>query len=78
MHVIDMSDVTNMTVIYHTSLQGVEFTDVEFCGDYLFIAMSNLVDRENGMVKVYKKYNEIRGDLELIHTITGKATPIYF
>ena len=70
-HVIDISDATNMIVMYHTSVEGVDITDVEVCGEFVFVAMNNLVNKEKGTVKIYRGYNEVTGELELIHTITG-------
>ena len=71
-HVIDLSDVTNMTILHHTSIAGnVAITDVEFCDGYVFVAIDNKADLENGMVKVYRAYNMVTDQLELLHTITG-------
>ena len=74
-HVIDLSDVTNMTLLHHTSIDGVDVTDVEYCGGYVFVSMDNKADKENGMVKVYRGYNESTHQMELIHTITGTNEP---
>ena len=61
-----------MTILDHTSIAGdVTITDVEFCDGYVFVAIDNKADPENGMVKVYRAYNKVTGQQELLHTITG-------
>ena len=60
-----------MAVIHHTSIHNVEMTDVEFCGDYIFVSMEDLVNLEEGIVKVYKRYDEVNQTLQLVADITG-------
>ena len=66
-----MNDVTSMSVLYHTSFPNVDITDVELCGDYVFIAFDNQTVREEGFVNVYGAYSDMSG-LELLHNIIGK------
>ena len=70
-HVIDFSDVTNLTLLHHTSFDGFAITDVEYCGGYVFASMDNKEDTENGMVKVFRGYNATTDQIELLHNITG-------
>ena len=70
-HVVDLSDVTNLTLLHHTSVDGFDITDVEYCGGFVFVSMDNKADKENGMVKVYKGYNATTDQMELLHSITG-------
>ena len=70
-HVVDLSDVTNLTLLHHTSFDGFDITDVEYCGGYVFMSMDNKADIENGMVKVYRGYNSTTDQMELLHSITG-------
>ena len=70
-HVVDLSDVTNLTLLHHMSFDGVAITDVEYCGGYVFASMDNKADIENGMVKVFRGYNATTDQIELLHNITG-------
>ena len=70
-HVIDFSDVTNMKLLHHTSLDDVDITDVEYCCGFVFVSTDNKEDIEKGMVKVYRGYNVMTDQMELLHSITG-------
>ncbi|XP_069134905.1 mesenchyme-specific cell surface glycoprotein-like [Argopecten irradians] len=58
-----------------TRINDVELTDVEFCGEHLLVPMDNLKDKENGMVKVYRRYDTGKQTLDLVHTITVGSLP---
>ncbi|OWF56661.1 mesenchyme-specific cell surface glycoprotein-like [Mizuhopecten yessoensis] len=75
LHAYDVGDPLNPTMILKTRLAGVELLDVEFCGDHLLVSMDNLVNKENGMVKVYRRYNTVKKSLDLVHTITVGSLP---
>lgn len=72
-HVIDMSDVTNPQIIYRESYEDCDVTDVEVCGDYVFIAFNNETEREKGFLNVYRVYNEDTGALELVNSVIGRV-----
>ena len=66
-----MSDVTNLTLLHHTSVDGFVVTDIEYCGGFIFVALDNMVNKEEGMIQVYRAFNEVTGELQLLHNITG-------
>ena len=69
-----MSDVRNLTLLHHTSVDGFAVTDIEYCGGFIFVAMDNRMNKEEGMIQVYRAYNEVTGKLQLLHNITGGST----
>ena len=71
-HVIDLTDVNQMRVLYNVSYENVDVTDVEICGSFLFVSMDNETKRENGFVNVYEAYNRDNNTLELLHQIIGE------
>ncbi|XP_060067392.1 mesenchyme-specific cell surface glycoprotein-like [Ylistrum balloti] len=75
LHVLDITDVSNPTVIYWQQFINVDLTDVEFCGDHLFVAVDNNSNKENGFINVYRKYNTTTGTLDLMHRITVGSLP---
>ncbi|XP_033747043.1 mesenchyme-specific cell surface glycoprotein-like [Pecten maximus] len=75
LHAYDITDPSNPVMIFKTMINDVELTDVEFCGEHLLVAMDNLVDKENGMVKIYRRYNTVKKSLDLVHTITVGPLP---
>lgn len=66
-----MSDVTYMAVIYHTAKGNVQMTDVKFCGGYIFVSMKDLINLDEGIVQVYKRYDKVNETLQLVADITG-------
>ncbi|XP_067650977.1 mesenchyme-specific cell surface glycoprotein-like [Haliotis asinina] len=65
-HVIDVSNPNHMIILAYVEYPGMEFTDVEFCGGYIFTALDNRTDRANGKMIVFeykqatKQINEVR------------------
>ena len=66
-----MSDVTNMTVIYHAAKENVQMTDVKFCGGYIFVSMEDLVNLDQGILQVYKRFDEVHETVQLVADISG-------
>ncbi|XP_033748422.1 mesenchyme-specific cell surface glycoprotein-like isoform X2 [Pecten maximus] len=75
LHLLDIKDISNPAVIHWQQFDNVDLTDVEYCGDYLFVAVDNNGDKENGYVNVYKKYNTALKTLELVQSITVGSLP---
>ena len=71
-----MSDVTKLRIVYHETMFRVFKTDVEFCGGYLFVTTDDYDNRHNGRLNVYERYDEVRGNLRLIHSIMCKYSKI--
>ena len=50
-----------------------DFTDVETCGDHVFMAAINKSDPQDGVLRVYKGFNMERSNqLELVMESEGK------
>ncbi|XP_060075891.1 uncharacterized protein LOC132555559 [Ylistrum balloti] len=75
LHAYDISDPSNPTMILKTMIMDVELLDVEFCGNHLLVSMDNLLNKENGMVKVYRRYDKMKQTLDVVHTITVGSLP---
>ncbi|KAL4216275.1 hypothetical protein ACF0H5_024000 [Mactra antiquata] len=68
-HVIDVHNLTQPVVLHHSSYPNVDATDVEVCGDFVYVAYDNKTTREHGYIDVYKVYNKTTGTLDLVHKI---------
>ncbi|XP_062619481.1 mesenchyme-specific cell surface glycoprotein-like [Saccostrea cucullata] len=74
-NVVDISEVENPQILYHKVLGDFDPTDVEFCGDHVFVALDNNQDREAGRVIVFKKYNQKYNTMEAVLNITVGPLP---
>ena len=72
-----MSDVVNPQILYKESYADCDVTDVEVCGDFVFIAFNNETEREQGFLNVYRVYNKDTGALELVNSVVGKLYLIH-
>lgn len=46
-------------------------TDVEVCGDHVFVTLDDNQDRERGRVVVFKKFDPKKNTMETVLNITG-------
>ncbi|XP_048764949.2 mesenchyme-specific cell surface glycoprotein-like [Ostrea edulis] len=74
-NVIDISQVDNPRIVYHQVLGDFDPTDVEFCGDHVFVSLDNNQNREMGKLVVFKKYDVKSNTLEAVLNITVGALP---
>ncbi|KAH3707600.1 hypothetical protein DPMN_067010 [Dreissena polymorpha] len=74
-HVIDFADVNNTRVLFKSSYASVDVTDVELCGNHVFVSFDNQTRREDGYINVYRLYNRQTGSLDLVHTIRVGVIP---
>ena len=70
-NVIDITKVDTPRIVYHTVLGDFDPTDVEVCGDHVFVSLDNNQEREKGRLVVFKKYDSIANTLESVLNITG-------
>lgn len=71
-HVIDINDVSKPMVLFHTSYDNVDATDVEVCGGFVFVAFDNQTAREDGFVDVFTVFNSSSGSFEHVQRIVGE------
>jgi hypothetical protein len=64
--------------VFHKYLGDFDPTDVEFCGDRVFVALGNNQNREAGRVVVFKKYDMKANTLEAVLNITGMPVLSFF
>ncbi|XP_067651558.1 mesenchyme-specific cell surface glycoprotein-like isoform X2 [Haliotis asinina] len=74
-HAIDVSNPDNMTIVAHVEMANVDFTDVEFCGDYVFTAVDDQAERANGRVIIYSAYNATSMSMSEVVQIPVGAVP---
>ena len=55
-HIINASDFSDLRIVDHVKVPGLNLADVEVCGDGVFIAYANEADSRQGGVLVYRKY----------------------
>lgn len=75
-NVIDISQVDNPRIVFHQYMGDFDPTDVEFCGDHVFVSLDNNQDREKGRLVVFKKYDTKANTLESVLNITGKIISV--
>ena len=46
-------------------------TDVEVCGGYVLVTVDDWDERENGRLDIYRRYDKVTDEMELIHSIIG-------
>lgn len=75
---IDSADASKLTYLYSRFANGIDFTDIEMCGDYVFASAESANNKLQGQLRVYKKHKRNgQGNLDLINTITGKCVEDY-
>lgn len=67
-----MTDLYIPFVAHRVSYPNVEATDVEVCGDYVFVSFDNQTVRDKGFVNVYRMYDRSSMEFSLLHNIVGK------
>ncbi|XP_061188897.1 mesenchyme-specific cell surface glycoprotein-like [Saccostrea echinata] len=75
LNVIDISNVQSPKILFNISLADSDPTDVEFCGDHVFVALDNNQDREAGRVVVFEKYNKKSNAMKTVFNITVGSLP---
>lgn len=58
--------------MFHQYLGDFDPTDVEFCGDHVFVSLDNNQDREKGRLVVFQKYDTKANTMESVLNITGR------
>lgn len=74
-NVIDVSNVESPKIIYHKMMGDFDPTDVEFCGDHVFVTLDNNQDRERGRLVVFKKFDPTYSTMETVINITVGPLP---
>ncbi|XP_055891590.1 mesenchyme-specific cell surface glycoprotein-like isoform X2 [Biomphalaria glabrata] len=75
-HVVNISDPTNLVYITTVPVLDSDLTDVEVCGNYIFITSDNMKDKANGQLLIYSRYTTTPGfSLRQINAITVGAQP---
>jgi len=69
-----MSDLTNLTVLHRISHPTVGITDVELCGQFVFVTADNMTDPSKGIMFVYTRFNTTTNTMELYDSILGKIS----
>ena len=50
-------------------------TDVEYCGNHVFVSLVNDEKPEEGKVLVFRKYNRRHNTMPIVLDVTGKFMP---
>lgn len=74
-NVIDINDVENPRLIYHKVIGDFDPTDVEFCGDHVFVTLDDNQDRERGRVVVFKTFDPKYNTMETVLNIPVGPLP---
>ncbi|BFZ12926.1 hypothetical protein BsWGS_15965 [Bradybaena similaris] len=57
-HVIDVGNANKLELLYSKFVPGLDLTDVEVCGDYVFVSADNDINRLDGQLLVYKTHKK--------------------
>lgn len=70
---IDVAEATKLKLLYSKFVAGLDFTDVEVCGDYVFVSADNDDNRLDGQLQVYKTHKK-KGNvtMELLKSVPGE------
>lgn len=75
LNVIDISDVGNPRLIYLKMMGDFDPTDVEFCGDHVFVTLDNNQQKERGQVVVFNKFDPKKNTMDIVLNITVGPLP---
>eukprot|EP00105_Crassostrea_gigas_P018589 XP_011436760.1 PREDICTED: mesenchyme-specific cell surface glycoprotein [Crassostrea gigas] len=75
LNVIDINDVENPQIIYHKMMGDFDPTDVEFCGDHVFVTLDDNQDSERGRVVVFTKFDPKKKTMDTVLNITVGPLP---
>ena len=71
-HIINASDVKNLTSLDHMLVSDLELTTVNVCGDGVFLAYRNHSNKLKGGLLVYRSYDVSTRRMKLLHNIPSK------
>ncbi|GFS27691.1 hypothetical protein ElyMa_005294600 [Elysia marginata] len=78
LHVINATNPVAMATEISVYSDHDDFTDIELCGDRVFLTLRNLTDKMSSYLRVYKTYNTTRQDpLEMVLQTEGMASPLF-
>ena len=77
-HVINASDVKNLTSPDRVLVPDLQLTHVAVCGDGVFVSYQNNSNKLEGGVLVYRSYNFSARAMELLHDIPSNSLFILF
>ena len=72
-HVINASDVKNLTSPDRVLVPDLQLTHVAVCGDGVFVSYQNNSNKLEGGVLVYRSYNFSARAMELLHDIPSNC-----
>lgn len=67
-----MTEVSLPHVLHHVSYMGVDATDIEVCGDFVFVTFANETSFDNGFLDIYRVYDRATSQFEHVEKIIGK------
>jgi len=74
LHVVNATDVTRMERVTSMEMPGLDLTDIELCGDVIFVTVANKSDPRMGRLMVYTLWDD-DGGMEVLHSIDVGSLP---
>ncbi|XP_048764885.2 uncharacterized protein LOC125672707 isoform X2 [Ostrea edulis] len=73
--VVDISDPSNPLILYRKKFEKMDPTDVEYCGNHVFLTVNNDVKPEEGRVMVFRKYNKRHNTMPVVLNLVVGPSP---
>nr|XP_022345718.1 uncharacterized protein LOC111138165 isoform X2 [Crassostrea virginica] len=75
LNVVDLSKPTDPIMLYRKEFNKMDPTDVEYCGNHVFVSLVNDEKPEEGKVLVFRKYNRRHNTMPIVLDVTVGPSP---
>nr|XP_022337780.1 uncharacterized protein LOC111133576 isoform X2 [Crassostrea virginica] len=75
LNVVDLSKPTDPIMLYRKEFNKMDPTDVEYCGNHVFVSLDNDEKPEEGKVLVFRKYNRRHNTMPIVLDVTVGPSP---
>lgn len=73
LNVVDLSNPSDPIMLYRKQFVKMDPTDVEYCGNHVFVSVANDEKPEDGKVLVFRKYNRRHNTMPIVLEVVGKV-----
>lgn len=71
LNVVDLSNPSDPIMLYRKQFVKMDPTDVEYCGNHVFVSVANDEKPEDGKVLVFRKYNRRHNTMPIVLEVVG-------
>ncbi|XP_061198120.1 uncharacterized protein LOC133206198 isoform X1 [Saccostrea echinata] len=73
--VVDLSNPDDPRIVYRKQFDKMDPTDVEYCGNHVFVTVNNDDNPEEGRVMVFRTYNKRHNTMPIVLNIVAGPSP---